>query len=115
MATRWEVLMERVPRKQRVLFALPVASSPDRDYACPAQEAQAWKARLIAARLLTTTYRTREAAALLRKLREELKEDYSSTGLEGLVRLVEAGGEGGGWGGEGSWRWRGCEERRPPV
>ena len=39
MASQWEVLMETVPQKQRVLFALPVATSPDRDYACPAVEA----------------------------------------------------------------------------
>ena len=39
MASQWEVLMETVPQKRRVLFALPVTTSPDRDYACPAVEA----------------------------------------------------------------------------
>src|SRR3989338_243665 len=38
MAGQWEVLMETVPQKQRVLFALPVGTSPDRDYTCPAVE-----------------------------------------------------------------------------
>src|SRR3989338_10048573 len=157
MAAQWEVLMETVPQKQRVLFALPVSTSPDRDYVCPAVEAlrrqlpqsgavapmdgpqlvktkrvledlaavgelrgdyvmalqaagelmgimvrhnlqpQAWKARLMAARLLTTTYRTQAASILLSQLRGKLREGCSLAGLGGGVRLVEAEGEGRGW------------------
>src|SRR3989338_2510269 len=79
MATRWEVLMERVPRKQRVLFALPVASSPDRDYACPAVEALRRQVPQGGAAALIDGPQLMEAARVLEEVAAvgEIRGDYT--------------------------------------